>query len=174
MYVSAIRPHLDYCSQLWGPGEGPHLDKLEKLQAYYTRLIPEIRELTYPERLKALNLQSVQRRFDRYRITYIRKILKNLVPNPGITQRTEASHQLGVMVEIPKVKSKLRHDSFLVRGPRTFNSLPKELRELDVSMDTFKVHLDDFLELIPDVPRTYGQGGNDLEEHIKDWRWSLH
>ena len=92
MYVSAIRPHLDYCSQLWGPGEGPHLDKLEKLQAYYTRLIPEIRELAYPDRLKALNLQSVQRRFDRYRITYTRKILKNLVLSRDFSE--DRSHSL--------------------------------------------------------------------------------
>ena len=72
MYVSVIRPHIDYCSQLWGPGEGPHLDNLENLQAYYTRLIPSIRSLSYVDRLKALRLQSIQRRFDRYKIKYVR------------------------------------------------------------------------------------------------------
>ena len=56
MYISTIRPHIDYCSQLWGPGEGPQLDKLEKLQAYYTRLIPAIRDMPYIERLKKLKI----------------------------------------------------------------------------------------------------------------------
>ena len=110
MYVSVIRPHIDYCSQLWGPGEGPHLDKLEKLQAYFTRLIPSIRSLTYVDRLKALKIQSIQRRFDRYKITYVRKILMKIVPNPGISQRTDESHRLGLTLEIPKVSSKLRSD----------------------------------------------------------------
>ena len=173
MYISTIRPHFDYCSQLWGPGEGPLLDKLEKVQAYFTRLIPEIRDLPYPERLKRLRLQSIQRRFDRYKITYIRKILKNLVPNPGITQRTDAKHRLGVMVEIPKAESKLRYDSFLVRGPKIFNSLPKELRDLEVSMDTFKEHLDEYLNLVPDIPRSYGYESNELEERTKFWRWKV-
>ena len=107
MYISTIRPHIDYCSQLWGPGEGPLLDKLEKLQAYYTRLIPAIRDLPYIERLKKLKIQSIQRRFDRYRVTYVRKILKGLVPNPGIIQRTDEKNRLGITLEIPKVSSKL-------------------------------------------------------------------
>ena len=31
MYVSLVRPYVDYCSQLWGPGGRPTLDGVEKL-----------------------------------------------------------------------------------------------------------------------------------------------
>ena len=58
----------------------------------------------------------------------MRKILKNLVPNPRIIQRTDEKHHPGVTLEVPKVHSKLRKDSFIVRGPLTFNIIPKELR----------------------------------------------
>ena len=173
MYISVIRPHIDYCSQLWGPGEGPLLDRLERLQAYFTRLIPSIRSLSYVDRLKALRLQSIQRRFDQYKITYIRKILMNLVPNPGIKQRTDERHRLGLTLEVPEVTSKLRSDSFIVSGPRTFNCIPKELRKLEVTMETFKEHLDQFLSFIPDIPRYQSGESNRLDFQIRNWKWTL-
>ena len=81
-------PVIDYCSQLWAPKEGPKMDKLERLQYFYTGLIPELRNLTYEERLKKLKMSSLQRRYDRYRIFYIWKIGHGLVPNCGINQIT--------------------------------------------------------------------------------------
>ena len=30
IYISLVRPSLDYCSQIWGLAEGPLMDKLEK------------------------------------------------------------------------------------------------------------------------------------------------
>ena len=36
---SIVQPKLDYCSQLWGPPEGPLLDSLGKNQWDFTRLI---------------------------------------------------------------------------------------------------------------------------------------
>ena len=30
MYISFIRPQLDYCSQLWCPSEGPLMDRTER------------------------------------------------------------------------------------------------------------------------------------------------
>ena len=35
MYCTLMRPHMDYCSQLWGPKEGPALDKLERVQSNF-------------------------------------------------------------------------------------------------------------------------------------------
>ena len=31
MFNSLVQPHIDYCSQLWMPVEGQHLDKVEKV-----------------------------------------------------------------------------------------------------------------------------------------------
>ena len=47
IYISVIRPHIDYCSQVWAQCEGPSLDKIEKLQSFFTRLVPSIRDLSY-------------------------------------------------------------------------------------------------------------------------------
>ena len=48
----------------------------------------------------------------------------------------------------------LREASFQVHGPRLFNKLPKNIRNLtNCSVDDFKSKLDQFLENIPDEPR---------------------
>ena len=57
------------------------------------------------------------------------------------------------MVPRKRNSSKRYLDSFSVRGPETFNSLPKELRPLKDGMETFKTKLDIFLNMIPDIPR---------------------
>ena len=54
MFNSLIRPHLDYCAQLWAPMEGPSLDKLENVLKNYTKLILELKHLKYSDRLKIL------------------------------------------------------------------------------------------------------------------------
>ena len=178
IYITIIRPHLDYCSQLWGPDEGPSLDRLEKVQAFFTRLIPEIRNLPYDVRIRILRISSVQRRFDRYRIFYVRKILIGKVPDVGLKIRTKENHRIGLTLENPanKKSSKLFLGSFLVRGPETFNALPKDLRKLGDSMDTFKIKLDNFLSLIPDCPRICGGSlyqSNKLDIQIRNWKWNL-
>ena len=64
------------------------------------------------------------------------------------------------MCKVPKYRSKLRWESFLVNGPKLFNSLPKEMREFPFdalvaqhhAIDKFKHILDEYLTQIPDEP----------------------
>ena len=62
------------------------INKIEQVQRSFTRFITGMRPLSYDERLKSLHLYSVQRRFERYIIIYIWKILESIVPN--LSQRT--------------------------------------------------------------------------------------
>ena len=171
LYTTLIRPFLDYCSQLWGPPEGPSMDKLEKVQRNFLLLIPELRDKNYSEQLSLIRLQSLQRRFDRYRILYVRKAFHGLVPNMGMEIEHNMKHRLGMKVKIPRCKSKMKLESFSVRGPEIFNSLPKDIRNLDCGMDTFKIKLDEYLSMIPDTPRIDSgtlQVSNNLKEQIQN------
>ena len=99
--------------------ERPALDKIERLQSYYTRLVPEIHDMCYTDRLSAMNLTSIQRRFDRYRILYTRKVVRGEVPPVGIKLRDKDNARDGIKMEIPdkrKMKS-LRLDSLSAVGP---------------------------------------------------------
>ena len=131
--------------------------------------------MSYTERLKVLNLSSIQRRYDRYKILYVRKILKGLVPNPGIHIRRGEDQRGGLTLEVPKKKTdgRLRLNSFIICGPTIYNSLPADLRHLDDNMELYKKNLDLFLSQIPDIPRIDGGECNKLEERLKRWTWSL-
>ena len=131
------------------------MDKIEKVQYDFTRLIPGICHLSYHDRLNALNITFIERRYDRYKIFYMRKILLGQVPNVGINIRSHENTRCGLKLEVctKKDETRLRKVSFQTLGPRTFNALPKDLRLLQDSMDTFKIKLDKFLELIPDHPK---------------------
>ena len=63
---------------------------------------------------------------------------------------------------------KQRADSLIVCGPELWNSLPCDLRDLTVSHGCFKHKLDEFLELIDDIPKLDGNcfGSNKLETRI--------
>ena len=52
MWISIVRPLIDYGSQIWSPQEGPLMDRIEKLQYDFSKLIHEIRNMSYEMRLK--------------------------------------------------------------------------------------------------------------------------
>ena len=83
MFNTLVQPHLDYCSQLWAPPEGLQMQNIENVLRNYSSKIPKLKSLNYWDRLKALRLNSMQRRMERYKIIYTWKILEELVPNLG-------------------------------------------------------------------------------------------
>ena len=168
MFNTLIQPHIDYCSQLWSPQEGPQLDKIEKLLKNFTAKIPSLKLLPYWERLKCLRMNSEQRRLERYKVIYVWKILQGLVPNCGIEEsESQTSARLGRRCKIPQLKKKsnpavqkLRDSSFQVTGPKLFNCIPKWLRNMKtLTLDEFKEKLDCVLASVPDEPRIGGPAG---------------
>ena len=107
MWNTLVQPHLDYCSQLWAPCEGQDLQNIEKILKDYTSRIPEVQHLNYWERLKVLKMNSLQRRFERYKIIYVWKILEGLVPKAGVTLAPEDERK-GRLCQIPSLKPKER------------------------------------------------------------------
>ena len=135
MFNTLVQPHIDYCSQLWAPQEGPQMDKIEGLLRSFTAKIPSVKQLPYWERLKMLRMNSEQRRLERYKIIYTWKILEGLVPNCGVEVTPDSDTRQGRKCMIRPLSKKasvamktLRDGSFQVDGPRLFNCLPKQIR----------------------------------------------
>ncbi len=61
MYISLIRPHLEYAMQFWSPHNAKDISKLEAFQRRATKMIPSLRNKSYEERLARLNLFSLSR-----------------------------------------------------------------------------------------------------------------
>ena len=73
LFKSLVLSRLDYASQLWSPDLLKSIYLIEKVQRSFTKHITGIKNKQYDERLKRLNLYSVQRRRDRYQIIYLWK-----------------------------------------------------------------------------------------------------
>ena len=165
LFRTLILPRIDYCSVVWAPNRIQDIRAIERIQANFTKRIKSnMNEPDYWERLKEFKLYSIERRFERYTIIYMWKILHELVVNPGITFQNNES-RIGITSKIPKYTIELREGSFMVKGPKLFNSLSKELREFPCkdknnskySVTMFKRQLDKYLKTIPDQPNMAGE-----------------
>ena len=163
LWRSVVQPQQDYASQLWAPvGLRGDLQLQEAPLRAFTKRARGLRDLPYWERLRAMGLSSTERRNDRYRVIYTWKVLVGLVPNCGIFLSDRQDTRRGTLAAIPSLSGSrqavvtLREHSLLTEGPRLFNSLPPSLRRLDWSLNTFKAHLDRYLQTLPDMPYTPG------------------
>ena len=176
LWISLIRPIVDYCSPLWSPNPTDYnmITRLEGVLRNFTKKVDGLRDLPYGDRLRAMNLHSIQRRHERYKIIYIYKIKEGLVPNlPCKPSAPEVSYALtfapnprtGCRCDMPKPTQHHnpvdipRNSSFAFSAPKLWNCLPRSLSLMTgKSVDFFKAHLDNFLDLFPDEPRVSASG----------------
>lgn len=166
---SLILPRIDYCSQLYSPFLQQEWNKLESIQRRFTSHIEGMKDSDYWSRLQTLRLYSIQRRCERYSIIYTWKILNKLAPNLRSNPiTTHISERRGLYCHVPKINrtkcpaaiNTIREGSLAVRGPRLYNSLPRDIRNLQgVTVEVFKRALDKFLSQLPDMPAVSGYAG---------------
>ena len=166
LYKQLIRSNLEYCCPLWSPNDENLKQQIESIQRDFTRKIEGLsgeNRPNYWERLALLNIYSLERRRERYNILYTVKALNGLVPNIGFTVKW--NDRTGPKIEVPLVKKgsgivtqKMKERRLMVQGPKLFNVLPLEVRRdfQNISIDSFKHKLDDFLHCIPDQPTVSG------------------
>ena len=104
LYKSLVRPLLEYCCPLWNPSKILDIQCLENIQRRFTSKIAGLENLTYWERLKKLDLMSLQRRRERFCIIYMHKILNCHVPN-DLSVNWHMNARLGFKVKIPNSSS---------------------------------------------------------------------
>ena len=60
--TTMIRPKLEYAEVIWSLHKKKHVLKLERIQRIATKMVPELRDLTYEERLKEIQLSTFEER----------------------------------------------------------------------------------------------------------------
>ena len=158
LYKTYVLPQLEYSSPLWSPHQINHISKLEATQRSFTHRISGLDQCNYWERLKHLNLMSIQRRRERYQMIHIWKIAVGLIPNDlDLDFYNTARH--GLKCRRPRFNqrhrkiSSIKFHSFISNGPALFNVIPKNIK-LCKSLNSFKVNIQKFLQSFPDHPPT--------------------
>ena len=62
LYESLVRPHLEYCCQIWNPNYNKDIDLVEGVQRRATKLITGMQNLSYDDRVKRLGLMRLNTR----------------------------------------------------------------------------------------------------------------
>ena len=62
IWKTLVQPKLDYCSQLWSPGDQESINKIESVQRHFTSKVIGLEEMDYWERLKVLHMYSQERK----------------------------------------------------------------------------------------------------------------
>ena len=78
LYNSLIRPLLEYCVQAWSPHLERDITLLENVQRRATKIVKDLRDLEYPERLKALKLTKLEDRRTRGDMILTYRLLNGL------------------------------------------------------------------------------------------------
>ena len=145
LYNSYVRPHLEYSVQAWRPHLRKDISMLEAVQRRATRMVPCLRKLDYKDRLKELNLYSVERRYMRGDMIEVYKIL-NGIDSIRVNEFFEMFDRSITRGNSYKIKMKhsrldMRKYSFALRVVGNWNSL-SDNAVTSQSLDVFKSRLD--------------------------------
>ena len=141
IYKTLIRPHLEYCVQVWSPypryGNWETIKSIENVQRMFTRLIDGIGLLSYEERLHKLNLTTLLERRARGDLIETYRIVSGIA-NYG-------SNLLAVSrnghLTLPSGKGySTKYDFLSGRVVKFWNKLPASVQQAG-SVDCFKAKL---------------------------------
>lgn len=149
LFVTHVRPLLDYCSTVWCVGYSEDLHLLESVQRRWTKRVEGMSGLHYGARLRALDLFSVRGRFIRSDLIKYWKILCTDAGGYDLSAMFQRSlnenargHRHRLLM--PHCVTDMRKKFFNVRNIMLWNSLPSEVVG-SASVSGFKSSLASFL-----------------------------
>ena len=144
LYKALVRPHLEYASPVWSPFLRKQQVAIENVQRRATKLLKNISQLSYKDRLLHLGLPSLEYRRNRADMLQVFKIVHNYdkISNTELLRLSKYSRTRGHNFKLQKqtVKSEIRKNSFSNRVIDTWNSLPYDVVNAD-SVNSFKSKL---------------------------------
>ena len=151
-----VRPHLEYCNQIWGPFNVADTKLVERVQRRATRLVPELRRLPYDlpdciesgcklfaddtkvyvgaeveERLKKLHLPNLQYRRRRGHLVTMFNIMhgRSGLDKDDLFSPAPSTRTRGHRLKVAKKPaiSRVRRNHFATRVVSNWNALPEDI-----------------------------------------------
>jgi len=130
LYISRVRPLLEHAVQAWSPQYKKDAKLLEGVQRRATKLVPELRNLEYEERLEQFGLTSLVERRTRGDMLEVHKIMTDeKYCNSHMLTRSHNSRTRGHSQKLEKQKFRLntRRHFFADRVVDDWNRLPEHV-----------------------------------------------
>ena len=147
LYRTYVRPHLEYCVPIWNPSLAKDIDALEKVQKRATKMVRGLKNLSYEQRLKSLDLYTLFRRRQRGDLIEVYKLLNRYydIDPTNFFVLCDNSNTRGHHMKLYKCHTRLNVQStfFTQRVVNSWNNLPLEVVSAH-SVSSFKSKLDDF------------------------------
>ena len=151
LYLALVRSTLGYATQVWSPQSINLVSRIERVQRRATKFVlPFQCTETYKERLISLDLLPISYWHEFLDLMFFYKAISGLVlvssdvlPDQiNLSRVTRSSADSSVLAFRPRqCKTSTFQRSFFIRTPRTYNTLPDELRRKDLSLTLFKSKL---------------------------------
>ena len=144
--MQVVRNQLEYASSVWNPHHLTLIDKLEKVQESATKMLPDMKEIIYEDRLKVLNLPTLRFRRLRGDMINVYKIMNCADKSicPPLKLSVDYSGRTGRnSLSLFQCRNQLvvRKFSFTERVVASWNSLPEDVVTAP-NVNCFKSRLD--------------------------------
>ena len=144
LFTALVRPHLEYGQAVWSPLRKKDIVSIENVQRRASKMVPELKNLEYPQRLMKLNLPTMTYRRKRGDMIELYKIMNGLydeevAPQPSRREGSTRGHSLKIFKE--RARTRLRQNHLLIRAVDAWNHLPENVVTAP-GLDSFKNRLD--------------------------------
>ena len=146
LYKQFVRPHLEFSVPVWSPWQEGDKLVLEKVQMKAVTMISGLQSNEYEDKLKELNLQSLEERRIRYDMIQVYKLMHNFddidrkqffqtAGEESVRVTRQSSDALNILTT--RCRTEVRRNFFTNRVAEKWNKLPENIKGAG-NIKTFK------------------------------------
>ena len=174
MYISFVRPLLEYCDSVWDNASVDSKKQLDAVHIEAARIITGATKLCSIEKLLSdLGWESLQNRRNKHKLIIFYKIINGLAPNylldlvpPIIQETTNYNLRNADDIQTLHARTNLYYNSFFPSTIRAWNSLPEDTKQ-SPSISSFKFRLNRDMNKPPKYYNTGTSIGQILHTRIR-------
>ena len=142
MYRQFVRPHMEYCIEVWNPKAQGDINKMERVQNKMTRMLNNGNRMTHDQRNSMLGISSHEQRRLRGDLINIYKNIAN--PDLFTLRNNDRTRGHEKTLILPRCNTLIKKSSFGARSINEWNSLPNHV-VMSENLNVFKRNIDKYM-----------------------------